>query len=471
MGCSLSARSAPPDDVLAPARQSLAQRLTRADSALYRAYRMNGAADGCAALGSAQHVEWAARTAQTQKNQDRYLVLAQGGSAALSVGIFDGHSLHSTQSGQAHAEAAARHLSTDLFKRLRPAGLLGATPASPPSEALVDAASASFAAHQARCVVRYKRDVEAHVVEAKRKIEAELGEEVPMELPQEGGTTATVLLLHPGGVLSAWVGDSRALLVLEEEEAAADCAADGAEPKPAGRPVRAEALTADHSTADQEEMARVLRAGGRTGKDGMSGHVHVRGSEGSLKVTRSLGDSPFHSDAAGEGAVVSAVPGVRHVALSGAARFAVVASDGVWDHLSNQQVADIAWAAMREWEASGGPSGRASSASGPPLPTKSSSFGLLNGGGAAAKPAPLGSRHSRSAPSLLRSLSGSSKYTDSGSTGRASGRAAQPGAAGAACEAVLAHIERGQAAGALDSYTDDRSICVVLLAPRDQLLA
>ena len=32
------------------------------------------------------------------------------------------------------------------------------------------------------------------------------------------------------------------------------------------------------------------------GKDSMSSHVFVGDAEGGLKVTRSLGDSPFHKD-------------------------------------------------------------------------------------------------------------------------------------------------------------------------------
>lgn len=471
MGCQASKQP----DVLSPPKKSLAQRIVRADSALYRAHRMNGAADGRHVLGSTRHVEWAARTAQTRKNQDRFLVLAQRGSSALSCGIFDGHSLHSNQSGQAHAEAAARHLSTELFKRLKPAGLLTEAPAAPPAEpsaALVDAATGCFAEHQARCAARYKREIEGPVSEAKRKIEEELGEEVPMELPQEGGTTATVLLLHAGGLFTAWVGDSRAVIAYED---AADDAGDAG--AAAERRVRAQALTVDHSTADQEEMARVLRAGGQMGRETMSGHVHVAGSEGSLKVTRSLGDSPFHSSAVGHGEVVSAAPGVRHMPLPPTARFAVVASDGVWDHLSNQQVCDIAWRAMQGWEPPNQPSVRdvesEPGAASPPV-DKAKSFPA--GGAAPPSLSAADKRVSGSAPSLLKPLSASSKFADSstGSSNRSSSRFSfgggskvdeRPGAAGAACEAVLAHIAAGQASGELDDFTDDRSICVLLLSP------
>ena len=53
-------------------------------------------------------------------------------------------------------------------------------------------------------------------------------------------------------------------------------------------------------------------------------------------MTRSLGDTPFH-----RGGVVSETPGVRHLPLTDECRFVVVASDGVWDHFSNERVAQI----------------------------------------------------------------------------------------------------------------------------------
>ena len=84
---------------------------------------------------------------------------------------------------------------------------------------------------------------------------------------------------------------------------------------------------------DEAERVRLLRAGGKSGQELLAKHVSVPGVEGSLKVTRSLGDSPFHKDD-----VVSSTPGIRHFALSPATRFLVIASDGIWDHLSNEQV-------------------------------------------------------------------------------------------------------------------------------------
>ena len=131
-------------------------------------------------------------------------------------------------------------------------------------------------------------------------------------------------------------------------------------------------------------------------------------------MTRSLGDSPFHKDAA-----VSAVPGTTHVPLNEAIRFAVIASDGIWDHLSDSAVVDIVADAIKTASATG--------------------MGG-SGGGEGGVIAPPGISKQRSNGPLLSV------------------------AAAAACEAVLDHIDQGQASGELNAeYKDDRSICVIIL--------
>ena len=131
------------------------------------------------------------------------------------------------------------------------------------------------------------------------------------------------------------------------------------------------------------------------------------------QVTRSLGDSPFH-----KGEAVSAVPGVAHVPLTAAVRFVVVASDGIWDHLSNAQVVEIVAEAIYKARAIGH-IGSADAQDG-------------------AVAAPMLSKQRSNGPMLSV-------------------------AAAAACEAVLDRIDRGQASGELDSHKDDRSICVAIL--------
>ena len=125
--------------------------------------------------------------------------------------------------------------------------------------------------------------------------------------------------------------------------------------------------------------------------------------EGTLKVTRSLGDSPFHKDGA-----VSAEPAVAHVPLTSTTRFGVIASDGIWDHMSNEEVVAVCADAIRAVrpDALGG-----------------------------TEPPPLSKQRSNQIASM---------------------------AAAAACEAVLDRIEHGQKSGEYGSGVDDRSVAVVI---------
>ncbi len=274
-------------------------------------------------------VAYAAMTRAAQgKDQDRfYIVHHRSGRAELAFGICDGHSVHSVNSGIVHAEAAARWLATRLHKGVKHS-LGEAEESGEPTEPLSGAASEVYLAHQRRCEKRYSRDVETSVLAAKAKLEADLGEELPLELPQEGGTTATALLLHAGGLLVTWVGDSRAVM--------GESRGDGGDGGEGGGAV-ATRLTSDHNTGDESERDRLELAGGKASSSGeMSGHVYVESSEGSIKVTRSLGDTPFHRNDA-----VTARPGVRHVRVAPSCTCVVVASDGVWDHLSDDEVVRI----------------------------------------------------------------------------------------------------------------------------------
>ena len=202
---------------------------------------------------------------------------------------------------------------------------LGKTQGQEVSSELSSTVVASFAKYQAKAQAEYENKVVKTLLAKKAELEKELGDEIPLELPQEGGTTATVLVLHAKGVLAAWVGDSRAVAGIKEE----------------GGEWRAEALSVDHSIKDPKERDRVFAAGGQTAsksaEDGkLAEMVCVPNAEGSLKVTRSLGDSPFHKND-----VVSHVPDLSHRELSPSLRFVIACSDGVWDVLDNAAVVKL----------------------------------------------------------------------------------------------------------------------------------
>jgi len=384
---------------------------------------LSGAVDGWVVVRAEgkRHfgLDYAALTRASSKDQDRFICLPRG-SAGLMCAICDGHSVHSNSSGQQHAEAAARWLGTDLWRRVHDklSAPEAGTANQQPCAALCEATTASFLEHQRRCEARYAMEVSDKLLEQKHKMEEELGEELTLELPQEGGTTATMLVVHSYGLLVAWVGDSRAILAFEDADGQLQCSA----------------LTTDHNTLDEAEKQRLIASGGKTGKDSMSSHVFVGDAEGGLKVTRSLGDSPFHKDDA-----VSAAPGLRHVPISPKTRFAVIASDGIWDHLSNVEVmktvseAIAATRAQEDLSATPSPSSQSVVAS-----QGSSEDGRAN------SPRPNSpSSPSTSKPRLTKKRGQS--------------------AAAAACAAVLDRIQVGQQDGTLGSGVDDRAVAVIVL--------
>ncbi|CAL4994319.1 unnamed protein product [Urochloa decumbens] len=125
-----------------------------------------------------------------------------------------------------------------------------------------------------------------------------------------GGACAATALVKNGELYVAHLGDCRAVLSLDSGAAAA--------------------LTADHTCASDGERERIERGGGYVSRSG-SGVWRVQGS---LAVSRSFGD-------AGLKRWVVAEPAVNRVPLNAGCEFVVIASDGLWDKVSNQEAVDI----------------------------------------------------------------------------------------------------------------------------------
>ncbi|KAJ1275210.1 hypothetical protein BS78_05G119100 [Paspalum vaginatum] len=123
-----------------------------------------------------------------------------------------------------------------------------------------------------------------------------------------GGACAATALVKGGELYVAHLGDCRAVL---------------------SRGGAAAALTADHTCAAEEERARIERDGGYVSRSG-SGVWRVQGS---LAVSRAFGD-------AGLKQWVLAEPAVARVPLDAGCEFLVVASDGLWDKVGNQEAVD-----------------------------------------------------------------------------------------------------------------------------------
>ncbi|KAJ1275209.1 hypothetical protein BS78_05G119000 [Paspalum vaginatum] len=123
-----------------------------------------------------------------------------------------------------------------------------------------------------------------------------------------GGACATTALLKGGELYVAHVGDCRAVL---------------------SRGGAAAALTADHTCASEEERARVERLGGYVSRSGSG----VWRLQGSLAVSRAFGDAALKR-------WVVADPAVARVPLDAGCEFLVVATDGLWEKVGNQEAVD-----------------------------------------------------------------------------------------------------------------------------------
>ena len=98
-------------------------------------------------------------------------------------------------------------------------------------------------------------------------------------------------------------------------------------------------LSPMHKLRDPRERVRVLAAGAV-----LSGpYIGAEGTERMIAVSRALGDIELKvpEDAEPKDQVISSVPFVDVLPLTGDETFVVIASDGVWDKLSPTQVANI----------------------------------------------------------------------------------------------------------------------------------
>lgn len=145
------------------------------------------------------------------------------------------------------------------------------------------------------------------------------------------GSTVTMVIFEGNKVITLNAGDSRAIKVSVFKRGEKTH-------------VEATALTIDHKPELSEEKQRILNAGGRikafkdndTNEDIGPQRVWLRNQEmPGLAMSRSLGDKIAHSVG------VSSVPEVLEHMLGSDDKFVVIASDGVWEFISNEEVASL----------------------------------------------------------------------------------------------------------------------------------
>ena len=122
---------------------------------------------------------------------------------------------------------------------------------------------------------------------------------------REDGTTAICLMVRGDRLTVANVGDSRAILVKRNGEVVP--------------------LSRDHKPNCADEQARISSRGGRVV------HWGVWRVEGVLAVSRAIGDRLLKE-------YVIAEPEFKEIRRSAQDAFVIIASDGLWDVLSNEDV-------------------------------------------------------------------------------------------------------------------------------------
>lgn len=133
------------------------------------------------------------------------------------------------------------------------------------------------------------------------------------ELRNEGGCTAVSVLITRNVIVCANAGDSRAVLA---------------------RGGRAIPLSSDHKPSLPAEIARIERAGGS---------IQNNRVNGTLALSRAIGDFEFKESAElpWDEQMITACPDVTVTEVSADDEFVVLACDGVWDVISNEDCCEF----------------------------------------------------------------------------------------------------------------------------------
>jgi protein phosphatase 1G len=127
------------------------------------------------------------------------------------------------------------------------------------------------------------------------------------------GCTACVCIVTKDEVICANAGDSRA--VLSKKGVAVE-------------------LSHDHKPDNQEEKERITKAGG---------FVEENRVKGMLNLSRALGDLEYKLDPelSAEEQMITCVPDIHTEKIDKNTEFLIIACDGIWDCLTNQEAVDF----------------------------------------------------------------------------------------------------------------------------------
>jgi serine/threonine protein phosphatase PrpC len=221
-----------------------------------------------------------------KKNQDAIIMVDDPHTHSLVLCVLDGHGEH----GDGVSQTFRDSLATEMFN------------------------------HPA-----WATDLKTATAEAIAKCERNLLRNYRID-SEFSGTTLSMAIIRGNHVTGVNIGDSRVILGKEE----------------AGRMV-AQDITFDHKPESPKEKERILACGGRVfaveyddGIDGPArvwlGHMDIPG----LAMSRSLGDVVAHS-----AGVISEPEFTEYELNPSTDKFIVVATDGLWEFISNQETVDF----------------------------------------------------------------------------------------------------------------------------------
>jgi len=129
--------------------------------------------------------------------------------------------------------------------------------------------------------------------------------------PIHAGCTAVCAVIVANNLIVANAGDSRVVL----------CQAGG----------KTEAMSFDHKPLSEIEMKRITAAGGFVNQFGrVNGNLNLSRSIGDLKYKQVPGITPAEQ-------MITAEPDIKQVALHSDDEFIILACDGIWDCLTNEE--------------------------------------------------------------------------------------------------------------------------------------
>lgn len=135
------------------------------------------------------------------------------------------------------------------------------------------------------------------------------------------GCTAVSVLITPTSFISVNAGDSRAVLCRGGE---------------------AMALSHDHKPNDEVEHARITRAGGTVEESQGGARTHYR-VNGNLNLSRAIGDLEYkkNPNLLPAEQIITSTPDVFQLGRTPDDEFMIIACDGVWDVLSNEDAVQL----------------------------------------------------------------------------------------------------------------------------------